>query len=302
MSHKGCLSVTKYFLFLFNLFFFILGSLVFSFGLWILFDQNNFAFTLGSSYYALKIWSYVFSGAGILTMFLGFLGCLGSLKEIKCMLGLYFAFLLLLFLGQVTIAILIQTHSNTISSTVAGHVKTIIASYGTNSSLSDQGDSWDFVQEQFQCCGWTGWADWMENSRVKNASDKEYPCSCRNTSALHSASNRTTAKPALFCQAEAQLPINNRGCKDSVQTWLNNNIISIVGICLGIALLELLQLMCMLLVTALEHKDLHSGGSQEIPNRWLKGVHRCFQLSAMPCYLCLPVLGRMCYFFSVHVL
>lgn len=83
MSHKGCLSVTKYFLFLFNLFFFvsiwlvgegqagdrgrgpgrgraegvtlpvlssslqILGSLLFSFGLWILFDQNSFSSTLG---------------------------------------------------------------------------------------------------------------------------------------------------------------------------------------------------------------------------------------------------------------
>uniref|UniRef100_A0A8C6XR21 Tetraspanin n=1 Tax=Naja naja TaxID=35670 RepID=A0A8C6XR21_NAJNA len=176
-------------------------------------------------------------------MFLGFLGCLGSLKEIKCMLGLYFGFLLLLFLGQVTTAILIQTHSNTISSTVAGHVKTIIASYGTNASLSDHDDSWDFVQEQFQCCGWTGWTDWMENSRVRNALKKEYPCSCGNTSALHSANNRTTAKPALFCQAQAQLPINNKGCRESVQTWVNNNIISIVGICLGIALLELFLMM-----------------------------------------------------------
>ncbi|XP_070584894.1 leukocyte antigen CD37 [Erythrolamprus reginae] len=243
MSHKGCLSVTKYFLFLFNLLFFILGSLVFSFGLWILFDQNNFASTLGSSYYALKIWCYIFSGVGILTMFLGFLGCLGSLKEVKCMLGLYFAFLLLLFLGQITIAILIQTHSNKISSTVAGHVKTIIASYGTNTTLSDHGDSWDFVQEQFKCCGWAGWGDWMENSRVRNSSKKEYPCSCRNTSALHSASNRTATKPALFCEAEVQLSINNKGCRESVQTWLNNNLISIVGICLGIALLELFLMM-----------------------------------------------------------
>ncbi|XP_007435460.1 leukocyte antigen CD37 [Python bivittatus] len=242
MSRKGCLSVTKYFLFLFNLLFFILGSIVFGFGLWILFDQNNFASTLGSSYYALKIWSYVFSGVGILTMLLGFLGCLGSLKEIKCMLGLYFAFLLLLFVGQVTIAILIQTYSNTISSTVAEHVKTVIASYGTNASLPDHGDSWDFVQEQFHCCGWTSWTDWMENSRVRNASNKLYPCSCHNISVLHPASN-VTAKPALFCEAQGQFPTYKKGCRENVQAWLNNNIISIVGICLGIALLELCLMM-----------------------------------------------------------
>uniref|UniRef100_A0A670ZH74 CD37 molecule n=1 Tax=Pseudonaja textilis TaxID=8673 RepID=A0A670ZH74_PSETE len=169
--------------------------------------------------------------------------CIKQLKKLIYFIWRYFAFLLLLFLGQVTIAILIQTHSNTISSTVAGHVKTIIVSYGTNASLSDHGDSWDFVQEQFQCCGWTGWTDWMENSRVRNASKKEFPCSCGNTSALHSANNRTTAKPALFCQAEPQLLINNKGCRESVQIWLNNNIISIVGICLGIALLELFLMM-----------------------------------------------------------
>ncbi|XP_063157203.1 leukocyte antigen CD37 isoform X2 [Candoia aspera] len=243
MSHRGCLSVTKYFLFLFNLFFFILGSLVFSFGLWILFDQNNFASILGSSYYALKMWSYIFSGVGILTMLLGFLGCLGSLKEIKCMLGLYFAFLLLLFAGQVTIAILIQTHSNTISSTVAEHVKGIIASYGTNTSVSDHGDSWDFVQEQFHCCGWTSWTDWLENSRFRDGLTLQYPCSCYNISAPHPANNVTTGKPALFCQAQEQLPIYKRGCRESVQAWLNNNIITIVGICLGIVLLELCLMM-----------------------------------------------------------
>ncbi|XP_062993738.1 leukocyte antigen CD37 [Elgaria multicarinata webbii] len=241
MSRKGCLSVTKYFLFIFNLFFFILGSLLFSFGLWILFDRNSFATLIGSSYYALKVWSYVFCGVGILTMLMGFLGCLGSLKEIKCMLGFYFAFLLLLFLAQITIGILIYTQRNTLSTVVGEYAEGIIANYGTKSPLSDQEESWDFVQEQLQCCGWTSYKDWTENHAIKNSSVLLYPCSCRNDSQPgHPETNNTASDaPTGLCRAEGEWPVYKEGCTDNVKTWLTNNIITIVGICLGIALLEL---------------------------------------------------------------
>lgn len=42
----------------------------------------------GSPLVSLRVWSYGFSGVGIVTMLLGFLGCLGALKEVKVMLGL----------------------------------------------------------------------------------------------------------------------------------------------------------------------------------------------------------------------
>ncbi|PWA23299.1 hypothetical protein CCH79_00018935 [Gambusia affinis] len=39
---KGCLTVSKYFLFLFNLIFFLLGGAVLGFGLWLLLDNESF--------------------------------------------------------------------------------------------------------------------------------------------------------------------------------------------------------------------------------------------------------------------
>ncbi|XP_044303725.1 leukocyte antigen CD37 [Varanus komodoensis] len=240
MSRKGCLSVTKYFLFIFNLLFFILGSLLFSFGLWILFDRNSFASVLGSSYYALKVWSYIFCGVGILTMLMGFLGCLGSLKEVKCMLGFYFAFLLLLFLAQITIGILIYTQQKTLSTVVTDYANDIIENYGRKSPLSDHEESWDFLQEQLQCCGWSSYMDWNVNQAVRNASEKLYPCSCRNISqAIHPETNQTAGSENGFCRAAGEWPVNKDGCAESVKTWLANNVITIVAICLGIALLEL---------------------------------------------------------------
>ncbi|KAI2592230.1 CD37 molecule [Homo sapiens] len=41
-AQESCLSLIKYFLFVFNLFFFVLGSLIFCFGIWILIDKTSF--------------------------------------------------------------------------------------------------------------------------------------------------------------------------------------------------------------------------------------------------------------------
>uniref|UniRef100_A0A8D0BA31 Tetraspanin n=1 Tax=Salvator merianae TaxID=96440 RepID=A0A8D0BA31_SALMN len=239
MSHKGCLSVTKYFLFVFNLFFFILGSLLFSFGLWVLFDRNSFAFNLGSSFYALKVWSYIFCGVGILTMLLGFLGCLGSLKEIKCMLGFYFAFLLLLFVAQIAIGIYIYTQNNTLSDTIGQYVQGIILDYGRNTPPLDQEESWVVLQQQLHCCGWNSYTDWWTNIIIRNSTTL-YPCSCHNASHLDvKETNDTNPEPTDFCNAQGTWPVYKEGCKEIVHIWLNNNVITIVGICLGIALMEL---------------------------------------------------------------
>ncbi|KAM7134239.1 LOW QUALITY PROTEIN: leukocyte antigen CD37 [Macrochelys suwanniensis] len=154
---QGCLSVIKYFLFLFNLLFFVLGGIILSFGLWILIDQQSFSAVLvilpvplpGSSLYALKVWSYVLSGVGIVTMLLGFiLGCLGALKEIKCMLGFYFGFLFLLFAAQITIGVLLYTQRVTLSGKAGVFVTDVIWTYPLAGPPSEKYQSWDFIQGQ----------------------------------------------------------------------------------------------------------------------------------------------------------
>ncbi|XP_072282614.1 leukocyte antigen CD37-like isoform X2 [Pyxicephalus adspersus] len=246
MAMKGCLNVTKYFLFIFNLLFFILGGLLLCFGLWILFDRSSFASFIGASAPTLKVWSYVFSGIGILTMLLGFLGCLGSLKEIRCLLGIYFAFLLLLFAAQITVGVLVYTQRNSLKSTVGTFVENIIKNYGIHTNQTDLEESLDFVQEQMGCCGWFAPEDWMKNQKIsENSSVNLYPCSCRNTSSflrsmnISSTANFTElAVPSnRFCTdpARDKWPVYQAGC---MNVFLNN-IVTIVGICIGIVLLEL---------------------------------------------------------------
>ncbi|XP_044844485.1 leukocyte antigen CD37 isoform X3 [Mauremys mutica] len=248
MSPRGCLSVTKYFLFLFNLLFFVLGGIILSFGLWILIDQQSFAAVLGSSLYALKVWSYILSGVGIVTMLMGFLGCLGSLKEIKCMLGFYFGFLFLLFAAQITIGVLLYTQRVTLNGKVGVFVEDAIRTYPQAGPPSEKYQSWDFIQGQLQCCGWNSYLDWQQNPVVDNSSRKLYPCSCHNSSSPGERGTNITEAPAVqgatgFCGASGEWPVYRQGCANSVQGWLANNIISIVGVCLGIALMELCLMM-----------------------------------------------------------
>ncbi|XP_030400920.1 leukocyte antigen CD37 isoform X3 [Gopherus evgoodei] len=248
MSPHGCLSVTKYFLFLFNLLFFVLGGIILSFGLWILIDQQSFAAILGSSLYALKVWSYILSGVGIITMLMGFLGCLGSLKEIKCMLGFYFGFLFLLFAAQITIGVLLYTQRVTLSGKVGVFVEDAIQTYPLAGPPSEKYQSWDFIQGQLQCCGWNSYLDWHQNPVVDNSSRQLYPCSCHNSSSPGERGTNITKASSMqgatgFCIAYGEWPVYRQGCAISVQGWLANNIISIVGVCLGIALMELCLMM-----------------------------------------------------------
>nr|AAH81080.1 MGC82122 protein [Xenopus laevis] len=201
---------------------------------------------IGSSVPTLKVWSYVFSGVGILTMLLGFLGCLGSLKEIKCLLGFYFAFLLLLFSAQITIGVLVYTQRNNLSTRLGTIVESVIKNYGLYANQTDLEEGWDFAQEKMQCCGWYVPEDWLKNHKMQNISINLYPCSCRNVSAFHTNSSVNSSMEfpeakAGFCisGAKDKWPVYQTGCMNTLQAFLLNNSITIVGVCIGIAMLEL---------------------------------------------------------------
>lgn len=257
MSAQGsCLSLIKYLLFVFNLFFFVLGSLIFCFGIWILVDKTSFVSFVGLSFMPLQIWSKALAISGVLTMGLALLGCVGALKELRCLLGLYFGMLLLLFVTQITLGILISTQKTRLERKVKEIVQDTIQNYRSDPEKSAAEESWDYVQFQLRCCGWNSPQDW---SRVPSLSNNKsvfsVPCSCSNSSGTNdsaifdmiSLSQFSRGGPLARPRHSADLcaiPANSgyiyrEGCARSLQKWLHNNLISIVGICLGVGLLEL---------------------------------------------------------------
>ncbi|XP_074710684.1 leukocyte antigen CD37-like [Strix uralensis] len=203
MNPKSCLGLARGFLFLFNLFFFALGSLLLAFGLWVLFDRQSFAAVLGSPLYSLRVWSYVFSGVGTVTMLLGFLGCLGALKEIKAMLLLYFGILLLLFAAQITVAVIVYTQRLTLATKVATYVQELIRGYPAQGPPGDPQESWDAVQQQLSCCGWNGPQDWNPPDGPPGSENRAVACSCLEAPAPNSTHRPTQALPRGRCPTAA---------------------------------------------------------------------------------------------------
>ncbi|XP_019653766.1 leukocyte antigen CD37 isoform X2 [Ailuropoda melanoleuca] len=254
-AQDSCLSLIKYLLFVFNLFFFVLGSLIFCFGIWILIDKTSFVSFVGLSFMPLQIWSKALAISGILTMGLALLGCVGALKELRCLLGLYFGILLLLFATQITLGILISTQRMRLERRVKDIVMETIQNYRSRPEESAAEESWDYVQFQLRCCGWNSPRDWFNiPSLISNESEvHRVPCSCYNSSATNdSAVFEKLSFPQFsrlgplarprhstdLCVVPENSNIYSEGCARSLQKWLHNNLISIVGICLGVGLLE----------------------------------------------------------------
>lgn len=87
-----------------------------------------------------------------------------------------------------------------------------------------------------ECCGWTSPGNWSENILIKNSSQNLYPCSCRNESLPG-----TDIKHVGLCEhLSAGTPIYQMGCMTSVEKWLLENCGVILGICVGVAVVELL--------------------------------------------------------------
>nr|XP_055225953.1 leukocyte antigen CD37 isoform X2 [Gorilla gorilla gorilla] len=189
-------------------------------------------------------------------MGIALLGCVGALKELRCLLGLYFGMLLLLFATQITLGILISTQRAQLERSLQDVVDKTIQKYGTNPEETAAEESWDYVQFQLRCCGWHSPQDWFQVHILRgNGSEAQrVPCSCYNLSATNDSTILDKViLPQLsrlgqlarsrhstdICAVPAKSHIYREGCAQSLQKWLHNNLISIVGICLGVGLLEM---------------------------------------------------------------
>ncbi|XP_043938493.1 CD82 antigen [Protopterus annectens] len=232
---SGCLKVTKYFLFLFNFLFFILGAVILGFGLWIVLDKASFISVVQDSYTSLKIGSYVLMGVGSATMVMGFLGCLGAVNEVKCLLGLYFACLLVLLLAQIAAGVFIYLQRDGLKDELNSTIHKIIVSYNPyDEEDKSTEDTWDYIQISLKCCGSKGPNDWATNIIIANTSSKVYPCSCADPPEV-------AEQETGFCSTgNGTAPVYGEACMVGVQTWLLDNIGIILGVCIGVAAVELL--------------------------------------------------------------
>lgn len=260
---SACIKVTKYFLFLFNLLFFILGAVILGFGVWILADRSSFVFVLQTSSSSLSVGAYVFIGVGAVTMVMGFLGCIGAVNEVRCLLGLYFTFLLLILIAQVAAGVLFYFNMDKVKQEMGSIVTKLIQNYkdGQEDRLQE---GWDYVQAQGKCCGWVSFYNWTDNAELMNRTNVTFPCSCED--------KRDDDSPLLrkgFCELPAgnrtesgnspeAWPVYQEGCMAKVQAWLQDNLGVILGVCVGVAVIEVLGMLLSICLCRHVHSEDYS--------------------------------------------
>ncbi|KAI4831138.1 hypothetical protein KUCAC02_002733, partial [Chaenocephalus aceratus] len=175
---KGCLTVTKYFLFLFNLIFFLCGVVIMGFGLWLLLDNQSFIVVLSNST-SVKAACYILIGVGAFSMLMGFLGCLGAIYEIRCLLGLYFTCLLLIVIAQVAAGALIYFQKETLNEKIVNGRGP--GAEGLLWQKHDHGAGLGLHPKNMECCGWSSRLDWSENEVIANSSHCCFPAPARTS-------------------------------------------------------------------------------------------------------------------------
>ncbi|XP_067902197.1 CD81 molecule a [Heterodontus francisci] len=110
MGVEGCMKCIKYLLFVFNFLFWLAGGVVLGVALWLRHDPQTTSVldthledkSAPSTFF---IGVYILIGVGAVMMIVGFLGCYGAIQESQCMLGTFFACLVILFACEVAAGI-----------------------------------------------------------------------------------------------------------------------------------------------------------------------------------------------------
>ncbi|XP_048409152.1 leukocyte surface antigen CD53-like [Stegostoma tigrinum] len=200
---ETCLKSLKYMLFVFNLLFWISGCAILGFGIYLL-TLNNFGALL-SSLPSISIANTLIV-VGTVTMVVAFLGCMGAIKENKCLLLSFFILLLLILLIEVTVAIIVFFYENKITSYIENDMKLGLKKENNTGIV----EAWNKIQEQLKCCGVANYTDWGNSVPSSCCKDELKPCN----------------SPSYF----------SKGCYSMIREWFDANFlfIGIVIICVSI--------------------------------------------------------------------
>lgn len=144
---EGGMKCVKYLLFVFNFIFWLMGSFVLAVGLWLRFDPETVTLLNGDrAPDTFFIGVYILIGAGSLVMLVGFFGCCGAVRESQCLLGSFFACLLIIFGAEVAAGVFGFLNKDKIIEDVQSY-------YKSTYNESNNGTLISSYQNILKCCG-----------------------------------------------------------------------------------------------------------------------------------------------------
>ncbi|KAF6731357.1 Tetraspanin-17 [Oryzias melastigma] len=233
----------KYILFGFNIIFWLLGAAFLSIGLWawaekgVLSNISSITDLGGLD----PVWLFIVVG-GVMFI-LGFAGCIGALRENTVLLKFFSVFLGLIFFLELTTGILAFVFKDWIKDQLNFFINNNVKAYRDDIDLQNL---IDFAQEYWSCCGAHGPDDWNLNiyfNCTPNNPSRErcgVPFSCCIKDPAEDVINTQCGYDVRrLTDLERQPFIHTKGCVGQFEKWLQDNLILVAGIFVGIALLQI---------------------------------------------------------------
>ncbi|XP_068615620.1 CD81 antigen-like [Brachionichthys hirsutus] len=163
MGVEGCTKCIKYMLFFFNFVFWLTGGVILGVALWLRHDPKTsnlleleFDGTHAPSTFYISV--HILIAVGAVMMVVGFLGCYGAIQESQCLLGTFFACLVILFACEVAAGIWGFMHKDTVSREMIVYYDSVYDKAAAQ-SLTDQdrlkaaASVLKVFHETLSCCG-----------------------------------------------------------------------------------------------------------------------------------------------------
>ncbi|KAG2455930.1 TSN17 protein, partial [Polypterus senegalus] len=173
---------------------------------------------------------------------LGFAGCIGALRENTFLLKFFSVFLGLIFFLELTAGILAFVFKDWIKDQLNFFINNNVKAYRDDIDLQNL---IDFAQEYWSCCGAHGPNDWnlniYFNCTEANPSRERcgVPFSCCVKDPAEDVLNTQCGYDVrLKVELDQQSFIYTKGCVGQFEKWLQDNLIVVAGVFVGIALLQ----------------------------------------------------------------
>ncbi|KAG7190024.1 hypothetical protein KM043_006174 [Ampulex compressa] len=249
MVLSECYGFIKYALVCVNLLVWGVGLTGVIVAIWMLADQT-FLVTLAQEQHNFNAGLYILLAAGILMLTVAFLGCCGALRESQCMLVGFFSCLLVVIVAQIAAGAWLYTNSNRLEDLVKSSViNTVKNEYGERESRTQTVDAF---QSGLGCCGATGPEDWAGSKYARK--DPSLPLSLTVSAEPNNAykvpescckdkeSSACTLARNIKVAGIVSPAIYNEGCIDKLVEALKSQSSIVIGVAIGIGILELLGL------------------------------------------------------------
>ncbi|XP_063149102.1 tetraspanin-16 [Candoia aspera] len=211
------------------------GLVLLGIGIWVKVDGDSFVKILGVAAPQLMLLlhvGYLCMAVGTFLFIMGFLGCWGAVKESRCLLLVFFAVILVIFIAEVVCAVMVLIFSS-VTDVFVEHLKnwamkTLKEDYGRQEDLTA---IWDSTMKQLKCCGFNNYADF--NSSYFYRTHEKYPSLC-------CLSNKE-------CQ-QFEIDHNKQGCLFEFEMFLKHNGKIVGGVALAIGMVELAAMVVSLIL------------------------------------------------------